>query len=371
MNKAILFPGQYIQGNDILREAGARIAAFGRRPFLCWTPHSREAAHHLVLSSLREASLAPTEGLFSGICTKSRAAELTAAAAAAQADVVIGIGGGSAIDLAKAVAAKLHLPVVIIPTIASSDAATSACTVWYNEAGASAGYDRWSVSPQLVLVDTGILVRAPIRFLVAGMGDALATWPEADASRRAGKPAHAGGAPTRAAMSLARLSFDILNASALDARSAVVQGQVTPAFEDVVEANVLLSGIGWESGGLACAHAVAHALSALPETHGCLHGEKVAFGLAIQLCLETDYDAAERTRLLTLMMTLGLPVTFAQIGLRELSNDRLAALARRIALPGSSVHNQPFPAQASAIAEAMRAADATQQGAEYTSSAQR
>lgn len=358
MKTAIFFPGKYVQGNGLLAEAGPLIAKLGRRPLLCWGRRSREAVQTALLASLAQAGLEPTEALFNGECTQAEARRLADAATAARADVIVGIGGGKVLDAAKAAAAFNGLRLAVIPTIASNDAPTSACTVWYNDAGAAVGFDLWPFNPDLVLVDTGVLARAPVRYFVAGMGDALATWPEAQAASRAGSASCAGGAPTLAAMALARLCFDTLAASALAARDDAARGAVTPAVEQVVEANVLLSGIGWESGGLACAHAVANALPAFPETHRCLHGEKVAFGLAAQLCLEPDRDEAERLRIVTLLAGLGLPVTFAQLGIPELPPERLRSFARRVALPGSSVHNHPFPIKVDALAEALRAADA-------------
>jgi glycerol dehydrogenase len=358
MTTAIRFPGRYVQGAGALAEAGACLALLGRRPLICWGRRSREAAHAALSASLDKAGIAWSEELFGGECTKAEAQRLAAAAQAVGADAVAGVGGGKVIDAAKAAAALAGLRTIAIPTIASSDAPTSACTVWYNDAGASVGVDFWKTGPDLVLVDTGVIARAPPRFLAAGIGDALATWPEADAAARAGAAACAGGAPTRTALALARLCYDTLLAHALDARAAVAAGRVTPAVEAVVEAGVLLSGVGWESGGLAGAHAVANALPALPETRDRLHGEKVAFGLVVQLCLEPDRDAAERQRIVDLLVALNLPVTFAELGLADLPEARLRSFARRVAIAGSSVHNHPFKVTADSVAAALLAADA-------------
>src|SRR5699024_12418424 len=62
---------------------------------------------------------------------------------------------------------------------------------------------------------------------------------------------------------------------------------VTPALEYIVEANTLLSGLGFESGGLSAAHAVHNGFTALDgDIHKLSHGEKVAFGTLVQLALE-------------------------------------------------------------------------------------
>ena len=175
---------------------------------------------------------------------------------------------------------RRELPLVIVPTIASTDAPTSALSVIYDDDGAFLEYRFCGRNPDVVLVDTAIIAEAPVRFLVAGIGDGLSTWFEADASvDDARKPAMAGGPPLLAAMTLARLCYDTLLADGVAARQAVERGVVTPALERVVEANTLLSGLGFESGGLAAAHSIHNGLTALHETHDYWHGEKVAFGV--------------------------------------------------------------------------------------------
>ena len=54
----------------------------------------------------------------------------------------------------------------------------------------------------------------------------------------------------------------------------------------MIEANTYLSGVGFESGGLAAAHALYNGLTAIPDAHHYYHGEKVAFGTLTQLVLE-------------------------------------------------------------------------------------
>lgn len=189
-------------------------------------------------------------------------------------------------DTAKAVAHPAGLPLVIVPTIASTDAPTSALSGVYDEEGAFKEYRFFERNPDAVIVDTALIARAPVRFPVAGIGDGLSTYFEAEASSRTRKQTMAGGAPTRAALAIARLCYDTLLEHGLAARLAVEQQSVTPAVEKVVEANTLLSGLGFESGGLAAAHSVHNGLTALEGTHHYWHGEKVAFGVITMLMLE-------------------------------------------------------------------------------------
>jgi glycerol dehydrogenase len=220
---------------------------------------------------------------FRGECSKREIERLRGVAEREGASVVVGVGGGKAMDTAKAVGHEAGVNWSCVPTIVSTDTPTSALSVIYTDGGVFEEYMLLPRSPDLVLVDTQVAANAPVRFLVAGMGDALATWVEARAAAEARTTTMAGGAPTMAALALAKLCWDTLWSYGLSAKHAAQQHFVTPAVEKVVEANTLLSGLGFESGGLAAAHAVHNGLTALPATHDCMHGEKVNFGTLTQL----------------------------------------------------------------------------------------
>ena len=177
-----------------------------------------------------------------------------------------------------------------MPTIASTDAPCSALSVIYSDQGVFERYLFLPANPNMVLVDTAVVSAAPVRLLVAGMGDALATYFEARACEASGATNCVGGRTTLAAMGLARLCYDTLMENGVKAKLAVEQKVCTKAVEHVIEANTYLSGLGFESGGLAGAHAIHNGLTAIPETHKMYHGEKVAFGTLVQLVLENgDY----------------------------------------------------------------------------------
>src|SRR5262249_56979810 len=125
------------------------------------------------------------------------------------------------------------------------------------------------------------------RWLVAGMGDALATWFEAKTCVAGYVKNMRGGASTQSALTLAELCYRTLLEDGAEALRAVQTQVVTPALDRLVEANTLLSGLGFESSGLAAAHAVHNGLTAAPATHDYFHGEKVAYGLLVQLVLES------------------------------------------------------------------------------------
>src|SRR5512135_977090 len=99
-----------------------------------------------------------------------------------------------------------------------------------------------------------------------------------------------------------------------EALLAVHTRVVTPALERIVEANTLLSGLGFESSGLAAAHAIHNGLTTAPGTRDRMHGEKVAFGLLTQLMLESQPKSVV-DEALEFCNSVGLPTTFAEVGI--------------------------------------------------------
>jgi glycerol dehydrogenase len=345
-------PGRYIQGRGAIERLGEVLKQLGSsKPLIL-----RDA----VVTEILGDALRVKGAFYVDFGGESSPEEIDRVAGKAQeegADAIVGLGGGKTLDTAKAVAHPAELPLVIAPTIASTDAPTSSLSVVYNEDGAFLEYRFFGRNPDAVLVDTAIIARAPVRFLVAGMGDGLSTYFEADASSRTRKEAMSGGSPTQAALTLARLCYDTLIEYGLAARLAAEQGAVTPAVEKVVEANTLLSGLGFESGGLAAAHSVHNGLTVLPGTHHYWHGEKVAFGTLSMLMLE-ERPTEVVEEVVDFCLEVGLPVTLEDIGLGDVSREDLEKVAEAACAEGETIHNEPFEVYSQMVVDAMLAADA-------------
>ena len=357
MIKVFEAPRKYVQGVGALKEAGKWIAPLGKRALVVWGAQVKQQVGEALEASLSAAGIKAIPFECYGNCTRAQIAAGVDLAKAEQAEVVLGVGGGRSIDMAKAIAWETCQKVVSIPTVASNDAPTSAETVYYTEDGTMDGWAVWPANPDLVLVDTQIIVEAPVEWLVAGMGDALATWFEAEAAYKGRRTAIAGGVSTVAALKLAELCYEMLMEYGLQARIDAAEHIVTPAVERIVEANTLLSGLGFESSGVCTAHAVANGLTARPETHGFSHGQKVAFGLATQLCLDEDANPEERLQVMDWMVAVGLPVTFEELGLGEITRDEIMELAEAFAGEGSIAHNHVQTVSAYDMFSAMVAAD--------------
>ncbi|MDR1138035.1 MAG: glycerol dehydrogenase [Synergistaceae bacterium] len=356
MKKALLLPRKYVQGRGIVSEIGPYAAMLGKKAVVTWGGKTKAAVGEAVLNSLEAAGVEYVDDHFNGECTKAEARRI--ADAARGSDMVIGLGGGKAIDTAKGAAIFAKLPHIIVPTVASNDSPTSACSVWYDDEGVCVGFDLWPCNPDYILVDTEVIAKAPLRLFIAGIGDAMSTWFETEASFASRAVTCSGGAPTMTVMAMAKLCFEILMEYGFAAIEAVKVHAVTPAVEKVIEATTLLSGVGWESGGLTTAHQIANALPALHETHACLHGEKVTFGLMTQLCLDDSLSSALIDATAVFLAKAGLPVTFAGINIDGVSEERLRAFANGIVGEGSFVNNHNFTASGGDIYDAMKAADA-------------
>jgi glycerol dehydrogenase len=240
--------------------------------------------------------------------------------------------------------------------------------VVYTEAGAWEAYRIYRRNPDLVLVDTSVIAGSPVRLLVAGMGDALATWFEAKACAESGAKNMRGGASTRTALALAELCYKTLLADGVAAIGALERREPNEALDRLVEANTLLSGLGFESSGLAAAHAIHNGLTAAPGTHAYMHGEKVAFGLLAQLMLESQ-PASVVEEVLAFANSVGLPTTLADIGIAHPEDELLEMVARRATAPGETIHNEPMTVSPKLVVDAIRAADSA--GVSFQRSAHR
>lgn len=358
MIKVFIAPRRYVQGVGALAELGKYVAPLGKRALIAWGPVASKMFSAQVAKNLQEHGIEAVSFQFSGECDRGQIKLGVDKATAEKADVVIGIGGGKAIDLAKAVAMTVGARMVSVPTIASNDAATSAATVYYTADGVMDGWGLWPFNPDLVLVDTQIIANAPVRWFVSGIADGLATWFEAEAAYKGRRQSLAGGVATLAAMNLARLCYDTLLEYSVDAKRDVENHVVTPAVERVVEANTLLSGLGFESAGVAAAHAVGNGLTILERTRQYSHGERVAFGIVTQLCLDEDIDVEERLDVVDFLIEMGLPVTFAEVGLGDVTTEELLKLAEAFVGPGQITHNHVFTVTAFDMYSALVAADA-------------
>ncbi|MDR0440104.1 MAG: glycerol dehydrogenase [Candidatus Accumulibacter sp.] len=335
---------KYVQGPGALGKAGELLSGRYTSCFAVLDPTIESDLRARLVSAFDKGSFSDAPAFTAvpaeGECCDEEIDRLAAIGKAANADVILAAGGGKTVDIGKCVAARLKADSVIAPTIAASDAPTSSIAVMYTREHTYKGVARLPDNPYMILVDSEIIAQAPARFLAAGMGDALATKIEAERCMQVlGKNLH-GFTGTDSALQLAIRSYDLILAQGVCAMRDVRAKTVTPAVEAVVEANILMSGVGWENCGLAIPHAFHGALTPYAKFDGSMHGERVALGVLLQL----HYDGlvAEYERLRGFFGEVGLPRAFRDVsGGQPVSDDELRGICAFMTRPVSYAHNVP------------------------------
>ena len=256
-------------------------------------------------------------------------------------DAIIGVGGGKVLDLTKSIGHLTKRPVILIPTLSSNCSPWTPVSVIYDEHGTFSRFDIYPVSPSLVLIEPRILLQAPINMLIAGIGDTLAKWYEADVQME-----HLvnKSIPLQISHYTASQCKDLLLAHSTEALKAVQSGNLNDDFLKLVETIIVLGGMvggfGDHYGRIAGAHSIHNGLTIIEETHHALHGEKVAYGILVQLVLEEKLE--EIDKLFSFYRQLGLPTSLAELGISNVSDTLIKKMAEKSTAPEESIHVMPI-----------------------------
>jgi glycerol dehydrogenase-like iron-containing ADH family enzyme len=338
----LLSPSLILRGEGILAASGQEIARLGKHPLLLGGNHTLKLIAPILAPICQEYNLTLSSANYSPDCSENSLKSLRKIVKSNHCDVIIGVGGGKALDTAKLLAFQCDLPIVTIPTSGATCAAWTALSNIYSDQGAFLYDVGLSRCPNLLILDYTLILGAPKRTLVAGIGDAIAKWYEASVSS-----GQANATLTIAAVQQARVLRDILLQKSMDALN-------NPGGEDwreVVDATVLLAGVIGGLGGANCrtvaAHAIHNGLTHILACHDVLHGEKVAYGILVQLRLEemvqgNQLAATARQQLLKFYTEIGLPRTLEDLGLEKVSLKELRKAAEIACKPESDIHRLPF-----------------------------
>lgn len=337
--RKIILPAKYVQGQGVISQLGVYVKQYGERPFVVAGKTGFSKVRARVQASLLSVGV-PLAGYDDTVteCTKAKISEISAKAEERDADVIIGCGGGKAVDTAKAVGERLHLPVISVPTQCATNADQMADAVIYSEDHRFVEDMYLSSAPVLVLVDTDIVARAPPIYLVQGMGDALAAAFEKAAYAACQKGKRGSEQATAAALEVNQRCFNTLMTHGIQAKKDVDAGRVTEAVEAVVEAIKLQSGFGFGGGGCAAAHAIHNGLIIVPGMRK-KHGEIVAFGTLVQMVLERR-PMGEVERVMRWCREVGLPTRLEDLGSLDLSY--LTKAAEKACDPNDTMSCMPF-----------------------------
>lgn len=352
-------PNKYIQRSGELGRLGEHVSRLGDKAFLLADPFVLDQYAATLRESMDKAGLAYQLERFNGECSQGEIDRVTAMVKSSGAGIVVGIGGGKTADTAKMAAIATGGRIVIVPTIASTDAPCSAIAVRYTDDGVYQEAHSLGRNPDIVIVDSAVIVRAPVRFLVAGIGDALSTWFEARSNldSNANNLVRPNMLPPAAGIAIARVCHDVLMRDALAAKLAAEKGALTPAVENIIEANTLLSGLGFENCGVSAAHGIHDGLTVLDETHRFFHGEKVAFGVLCLLMLE-GRPLAEIREMTAFCRALGLPTRLADLNLASASRADIERVAEAALAEGSPTWRVAVPLTVAIVRDAIIATDA-------------
>jgi glycerol dehydrogenase len=347
----LVAPSQILRGP--LHNAGAAIARLGKRPLVVGGDRSLPVVQPYLQPVCKKHKLTASHGSYSPDCSESSLLSLTEAVKQHQADLIIGVGGGKALDTAKLLAYQCQLPIVTIPTSGATCAAWSALSNVYSNEGAFQYDVPLSRCPDLLILDYDLIKTAPQRTLIAGIGDAIAKWYEASVSS-----GHSTATLIIAAVQQARVLRDIL----FQKSAAALQNPGSEEWREVVDATVLLAGVIGGLGGANCrtvaAHAVHNGLTHIPAAHQALHGEKVAYGILVQLRLEeivlgNQLAVSSRQQLLKFYDEIGLPKTLEDLGLKDITLAQLRHAAEVACNPKSDIHRLPFTVNPDQLIAAM------------------
>ncbi|MDR2102994.1 MAG: oxidoreductase [Treponema sp.] len=299
--------------------------------------------------------------LFSGHCSHELVDSLALRLGGpGETSLVIGLGGGSALDTAKALAVKLNLPFAAIPTIAATCAAVTPLSVWYTPEGKALGFEIFNRAADVVLVEPRIILGSPGEYLKAGLADTLAKWYEAEILTRREKAA--GGVlplSVRLGLDTAAALKEVLLEKGGAAKNAQETGLISPEFVEVVDAIILggglVGGLGEKYTRVAAAHALHNGISVLSETRPIPHGIKVAYGLLVQAALMEDGSLQE---LIPKFRELDLPRGLEDLGVDPGDEEKLRRFVAASLVPSESIHYLPFPVNEDRLLGAIKTVEA-------------
>lgn len=338
-------PDKYIQGQGIISDLGKYIAQFGKKIGIIIDPifieEYQPIINKTVSDNISDATIQFFE--FNNQITKKSIAEVSEKFNTFLPELIVAIGGGKVLDVGKVISDDLAVSLIICPTVASTDAPTSGMSILYDEQGAFAEIVLHDKNPNLVLVDSAIISKAPLRFFVSGIGDALSTYFEAKANRKLRHSNYilsnyGNFEGTIAGYAIAKECYQTIVASALLAKESLEKNILNHHVEDVIEANILLSGLGFENVGCSIAHGIGNAMASLPEGETNLHGERVAFGTICQLIAD-EYPIEAIIDVVQLCYQIGLPISLNDLGIQE-NEDNIFKIAE-VALQATSMEVNP------------------------------
>lgn len=362
-------PGKYIQGYDAFDTMGEQAKLFGKNYFCLSDPIFEDerftflrAKRDGIKKSFNDNGVDITFETFKGEVTKKEIARISEAVAAGGYDAVLALGGGKVQDTSKPAAMGANLPLIIAPTMIAVNAPCSSATVIYDENHEVDDIYYAPTGPNLVVVDTHVIIEAPRFSIIAGMGDALPTFFEGRVNSENNTNTIYGAKVSYLGDKLRELCYESLLENGELALKAYDAKVVDPYFERIIQTNTWLSCIAFETTGLSTAHAIEDALNLIPEAQKVLHGYRVAYG-TLCLCLIQDRGIEEFEELQDFCARVGLPITLEDMYIVEDVEEKIRNIVPACLEDFDGCYNKPPQANADSIYNAIMMVDAL--GKEY------
>lgn len=328
-------PNQYQCKDGVLEELEEKLIRLGIKRVLIVTGENswEAAAPYFPTLTEVEASIE----FYNGECSPEEITRIAKLATKLAVDGIVAVGGGKVIDIVKASSYESRTKSIIIPTLASNCAPWTPLSVIYTEEGIMTNYEIYPTGIELLLIEPRIVIDAPLDLFIAGIGDTLAKWYEADV--QIGQ-LEERSVPIDIAYFAAKQCKEVLLTHSEHALDAIRTQTKNDSFIKVVEAIIVLGGMvggyGDAYGRIAGAHSIHNGMTVIEETHTKLHGEKVAYGILVQLLLEDKL--VEIQAVTAFYEKLGLPTNLADLGVENVTKEVAFQIAERATQVGESIH---------------------------------
>jgi hydroxycarboxylate dehydrogenase A len=320
-------PNQYICKEGVLKDISSYLDGFefpvvvtGHKSFQALLNYTSLPSHVQVIQHNGYSS----DTAVKGISERAR-----------QADVIIGIGGGIILDTAKSVADKLNIEIITIPTVVGTCATSTPLSVIYDDTGAYVRVDYHKRSSYLTVVDPLFLLKSPMDYFKSGIGDTLAKWFEAEAIIRNNINKDTFSIMVHVGLQNSSFIKELLLEESKLAIESLETNTISSSFTKVLEAVLTLAGTvggyGGRFGRMSGAHAIHNGLSFIEETHNILHGQKVAYGILVQLILENR--TKEVQDLIPFYNDLGFPINLKELGITDHQDQAMKIIAAHAIKP--------------------------------------
>lgn len=272
----------------------------------------------IVEKNVREC--AKPKILITKTSTLVEAEEISEVARKEQVNLVIGVGGGKVVDIAKYVGYKLGIPVISVPLAPSHDGIASP---FASLRGTNKPYSIRVVTPHAIIADIDLISKAPRKLILSGIGDLLGKL----VSVRDWRLAHRlkGEYYGDYAAQLALLSAKHVLKYHEVIASGAPEG-VRILVEALISSGVSMCIAGSSRPASGSEHLFSHALE-LVAPGKALHGEGVALGTIIMLYI---YGDPLWRKIRSIMKKIGLPTTARELGVDNEDIIRALTIAHTI-----------------------------------------